>query len=514
MPTFQQILGGPAAAVGPQAERCRVGIIGAGFAGLCAAIQLKRAGYGRVTLYERASELGGTWHYNRYPGAACDVPSFLYSFSFAQNSGWTRKFAPQSEILQYLQGCAREFGVHDQIRFGVEIKAAHHEAGLWVLSDADGERYEHEILVCACGQLDRPYVPPLPGLDDFKGTTLHSARWPKGQHFRGQRVAVVGSGASAVQIVPELAEQAEHLTVFQRSPNWMMPRLDHAYAPWLRKLYDGLPGARAFHRLRTYLELELRFTAFGEGSRAGRFMERVARASMEKVVEDETLRAKLTPDYPIGCKRILISDNYYQSLQRENVALETESIERITERGVVTADGRSHELDAIVFATGFDSTHFLSPIDIVGPQGSLQQAWKEGAEAYLGMLVEGFPNFFVLYGPNTNLGHNSIIFMIECQVHYLLQALHEMGRKEAATLEVTPEAARRYNDGIQQAAQASVWSGNCTNWYKTESGKIVNNWPHYTFQYWWRTRGPQLKDLRLSPSREAQRPAAEPLPAR
>ncbi len=473
----------------------RVAILGAGASGLCMAIALKRAGIDSFTIFEKSDGVGGTWRDNTYPGAGCDVPSHLYSFSFAPKHDWSRIYSPQPEILAYFEDCARKFGLLPHCRFRTELESAtfDEEAGLWRLRTTDGERIAAELLVSGVGQLNRPFYPKLPGLENFRGKTFHSARWDHGYDLAGKRVAVIGNGASALQFIPHVAEVAGHLSVFQRSNNWITPRGDRPYTEREKRWFRRSKAFRLLHRGLIYFLLEKNFFAFRPGTLMARLMERSARKHLATQVADPALREKLTPDYPIGCKRILIGDDYYPALQRDNVEVVTEAIERVTEDGIVTADGREHPVDAIVYGTGFVTTSFLAPLEITGRGGvALEDAWKEGAEAYLGVAVAGFPNFFLLYGPNTNLGHNSIIFMIECQVRYVMACVEALRKRRLRWLDVKPSAMAEFNRELRRELDKSVWATGCTSWYKTDGGKITNNWSDFTLRYWWRTRRPKL----------------------
>lgn len=479
----------------------RIAILGAGMSGLCMAIQLAKAGIRSFTLFERGDRIGGTWRDNTYPGCACDVPSHLYSFSFDRERGWSRMFAEQPEILRYFERVAEERGVLPHVRLGTEIVEARFDEAraVWRLSARDGTEHEAEVVVSAVGQLNRPHYPDIPGLDTFGGTAFHSARWDHDHDLTGERVGVIGNAASAVQFVPRIAPLAERLTIFQRSANWIIPKPDRLYSALERRLLD-LPRLEALYRSSIYWLLEARFLMFARRTWLSERVERMAREHLEAQIADPDLRAKLTPDYPVGCKRILISNNYYPTLVRSDVELCTEPIERATREGLITRDGVTRPFDTLIFATGFESTRFLAPMEVRGLGGrSLKDAWKGGAEAYLGVAVSGFPNFFVLYGPNTNLGHNSIIFMVEQQVRYAVRCIEELVGRELAWLDVRPEVMERYNRDVQAKAQRTVWAAECGSWYKTESGKITNNWPDFTFRYARRLRRPDLGDFHQQP---------------
>jgi len=480
------------------AEGPVIAVIGAGPAGLCLGIRLKRAGFSRFTIFEKSADLGGTWHDNTYPGAGCDVPSHLYCFSFEPNPDWSRKFSGQPEIRRYLAHCARKYGLPPHIRFGTEIRSARFDeaAGGWRLLTADGAEEFAHVVVSATGQLNRPHVPALPGLESFRGAWFHSARWDHDRDLSGRRVAVIGSGASAVQIVPRVAETAERVTVFQRSPHWVLPRQDREYTALEKWLFRRVPGALRLYRHFLYLAHEATFFGFLKGSWLGRRIERRARRHLCRHVADRRLRAALTPADPAGCKRLLISDDYYPALTRPSVDVVTDPIREIAPDGVVTADGTLHRADTLIFTTGFEASSLLAPMRVEGLGGrTLKEAWCDGAEAYLGVAVAGFPNLFLLSGPNTNLGHNSIIFMIECQVNYIVRCIRELARAGLRWLDVRREAMTRFNAVLGRRLDATVWAGGCTSWYKTSSGKITNNWPGFSVDYWRRTRRPNFADF-------------------
>jgi cation diffusion facilitator CzcD-associated flavoprotein CzcO len=474
----------------------RVAILGAGFSGLCLGIQLRKAGIESFTLFEKADSLGGTWRDNSYPGSACDLASFAYCFSFEQKTDWSRKWSPQPEILAYMEHCARKYGILPKIRFGCEIEGARFdaEAGVWRLRTTTGEEHEAEILVSGVGQLSRPHVPDLSGLDTFEGECFHSARWNHALDLHGKDVAVIGSAASAIQFIPHVAREARRLTIFQRSPNWMLPRNDRAYSEREKWLFAHVPGLARLYRWRIWLLHELMFYPVMRGQRwAQRRVVKAAKEYIRAHISDPELRRALVPEYPPGARRLLVSDDYYPALARENVRVVLSPIERVTRDAVVTRDGESHRVDAIILGTGFETTEFLAPMKIEGPDGRfLSDVWRNGAEAYVGIAVAGFPNLFLMYGPNTNLGHNSIIFMIECQTHYILDCLRQMRERGLRWIAPRREAMDAWNHALYAELEKSVWAKTDHSWYKTASGRITNNWSGTTLEYWWRTRRADL----------------------
>ena len=483
----------------PPAATPRIAVLGTGFGGLGMAIRLRQAGITSFTIYEKADGVGGTWRDNSYPGAECDVPSHLYSLSFAPKHDWSRHYPEQPEILAYLEDCADRFGLRPHIRFGTEIAMARFDdvAAEWRLETTTGEELVADVLVCGLGQLNRPFVPDIEGLDEFEGEVFHSARWNHDHPLDGESVAVVGNGASAVQFVPRIAPVAGNLTIFQRSANWVMPKANPPFADATKALFARLPWLDRAYRASIYLRFEARFLMFRRRSRFARLVEKAGHAYRAKEVADPVLREQLTPDYPIGCKRILAVSDYYSTLVRDDVEVVTEPIERVTPTGILTADGRERAVDTIVLATGFEATDFLAPIEIVGVDGrKLDEAWHTGAEAYLGLTVSGFPNLFMLYGPNTNLGHNSIVFMLERQISYVLQCVQEMAAEGLASLDVRPEVMAAYNRAVQKRMGQTVWEAGCSSWYKDASGKVTNNWPTFTVEYWLATRHPRFSAYR------------------
>jgi cation diffusion facilitator CzcD-associated flavoprotein CzcO len=469
--------------------RPAVAIIGAGFAGICMGIKLKRSGI-PFTIYEKADRVGGVWRDNVYPGAACDVPSHLYSYSFEPSPDWSRTYGQAGEIQSYVENCARKYGVLEHIHFGVEVAGADfdQDKGRWRVKLCDGGHASARFVVAATGQLSLPAEPRFPGLADFPGKVFHSARWDHDYELTGKRVAVIGSGASAIQFVPQIAPKVARLHLFQRSAPYVLPKPDRPYTPLEKYLYRHFPVALVASRTRKYLYHEARVIPMTKG-RGIFFIEQAFRKNLRRQVPDRKMRAALTPDYPIGCKRILISNDWYPAITRPNVEVIPAGLSEVKGRRVVAADGTEREVDAIIFGTGFAATEFLAPMEFSGLDGrSLGECWRGGAEAYLGMTVTGFPNLFILYGPNTNLGHNSIIYMLESQTDYTLAAIRHVGTHGESWINVRAEIQRRYNEEIQDRLDKTVWEAGCSSWYRTASGKNTNNWPSYTMEYRNRTR--------------------------
>ncbi|NUU19985.1 MAG: FAD-dependent oxidoreductase [Streptomycetaceae bacterium] len=459
----------------------RVAVIGAGFAGLCMAIRLRRAGIDDFTVYEKADDLGGVWRDNTYPGAGCDVPSILYSYSFAQHGRWSRSFPLQREILTYLRDCAEQYGVTAHLRLGTEITTARYDEDerIWRLRTAAGDEFAARVLVSGVGQLNRPRYPDVPGVRTFTGTAFHSAEWRHDHDLTGRRVAVIGTGPSAVQFVPEIAPKAEKLYVFQRSANWVVPKPDREFGRTARRLRDRIAPIRLALRALTYTRGETVLYWAIRGGRLSRIAEYVSRKHLEKSIPEGELRTKLTPAFPIGCKRILISDDWYPALARDNVELVTEPVSRIIRTGIDTMDGVHRPVDTIIYGTGFLATEFLRPMEVVGRDGvRLHDVWKDGAAAYLGITVPGFPNLFLLYGPGTNLGHNSTIYMIESQAEFFLRRILAGGVHE-----VSQQRFDRDQERLRASIASSAFDADCNSWYKTADGRVVNNWAMRTLKY-------------------------------
>ena len=473
-----------------------VAILGAGLSGLCMGIQLQRAGIRSFQIFEKCHRVGGTWRDNTYPGVACDVPSHLYSYSFELNPDWSRLYSPGAEIQAYCERVAERYELGPHLRFGAEVERLYFDSGRWRIRLSDGQEHPADVVVSAMGGLHRPFTPELPGIERFEGVHFHSARWNHAHDLTGRRVAVIGSAASAIQIVPQIAARTSKLALFQRTPNWILPRGDFAYSErarrWLRN-----PALARLQRAAIYLASEARFPTFLKGSLMNRLMTRVCTRYIEGEIPDAALRAKLTPSYPPGCKRILISDDYYASLTRDNVELVTAPIARFEKDGIVSADGVLHEVDTVIFATGFQPFNFLAPLEVQGPDGrSLAGVWSEGIHAHRTVAVPGFPNFFLLLGPNSGLGHNSVILMIEAQVGYVLQCVQALAERGLAYLDARTEAAAAYDAGLQAHLQRTIWTGSCKSWYQDARGRVFTLWPHTTLRYLWQMRRPVLDEYR------------------
>ncbi len=479
----------------------RVVVIGTGFGGLGMGIRLKQAGIDTFVILEKASSLGGTWRDNDYPGAACDVESHLYSFSFEKNPAWSRTFAPQKEIRAYLEHCADKYCIRSHLRFDAEVVAARFDeaSNVWTVELANGERLEADIVVAATGGLSRPVYPDIPGLETFAGRLFHSARWDHTFDLAGKSVGVIGTGASAIQFVPQISGRTRELHLFQRTPPWVLPKPDRPIGAVERFFYRFVPFVQWLYRAFLYFLCELRVLGFVIHPKLMAYPERMARRYLERSVSDPALRAKLTPSYTMGCKRVLLSNDYYEGLQRPGVELVTHGIREIKPEGVVTRDGRLHSLDALILGTGFQAAEAVSPFVIRGAGGrDLAEVWRDGAEAYLGTTVAGFPNLFFIVGPNSGLGHSSMVFMIESQIGHIIEAISSLRRAGANRIEVREAAQRVFNDKIQAQMKKSVWASGCTAWYTTETGKNTTIWPSFTFVFRMLTRRVEPEHYRLT----------------
>jgi len=463
-------------------------IVGAGFAGLCAAIRLQADGEDDFLVIEKAGDVGGTWRDNTYPGAACDVPSQLYSFSFAPNPDWSMSFSPQPEIWAYLRRVARESGTLDRFVFRTRLEHAawDEESQRWRsrVVGPDGERtIVSTTLVVGAGGLSEPKLPAIDGIETFEGELFHSARWDHDVDLAGKRVAVIGTGASAIQIIPEVQRVAAHLDVYQRTAPWVIPRHDRRYPAWERAALRHVPGLQRLYRTAVYWARETYVPAFTLQPKIALPAKRAALANIERGIADPGLRAKVTPHYEIGCKRILISNTYYPALAADNVDLVTDRIAKVTGDAVVTADGVERPVDVIVVATGFHTTDLPITEHVTGRDGrTLAEVWREtGMAAYKGTTVPGFSNLFMLVGPNTGLGHSSMVFVIESQVEYLRGAVRAIRRGGYAAVEPRQDAHDAWNADLQRRMRRTVWStGGCSSWYLDEHGRNTTLWPKST----------------------------------
>jgi len=473
-------------------EHHRVAVVGSGFAGLGTAIRLKQEGISDFVVFERSGDVGGTWHDNTYPGCACDVPSHLYSFSFALNPDWSRAFSPQPEIWAYLRRCAEDHGLLPQIRFDTPVTAMRFDEkeGRWLIETPSGD-VTADFVVAAGGGLSEPLVPELPGLESFGGTTFHSATWDHSCELSGKRVAVVGTGASSIQFVPQIQPLVSKLVLFQRTAPWLLPRRDRAFGRLERFVYRHLPFVQRLARAAIYWGRETYVLGFTGGRRLMRLAQRASIAHMHRQVKDPVLREKLTPRYEMGCKRILIASDYYPVLENENVEVVTEAVTEVRPGSVVAGDGTEYEVDAIIFGTGFHVTDFPAAAHIFGRDGvSLEDAWAvDGMQAYKGTAVAGFPNLFLVTGPNTGLGHTSMVFMIESQVAYVLDCIRYLSERALVSFEVRPDAQAAFNDELARRLEGTVWNaGGCRSWYLDAKGRNTTLWPGFTWEFRRRTR--------------------------
>jgi cation diffusion facilitator CzcD-associated flavoprotein CzcO len=466
------------------AQQHRIVVIGTGFAGIGMAVRLKQAGYHDFVVLERADDVGGTWRDNTYPGCRCDVPSHLYSFSFAPNPDWSRTFSPQPEIEAYLQKVTDGFRVRPHIRFGHAVESAHWQGDHWLIHTSQGD-FTAEVLLSGMGPLAEPSIPSLPGIESFEGEVFHSAQWNHDLDLSGRKVAVIGTGASAIQFVPAIQPEVEELHLFQRTPPWLMPRPDRKITALERRIFRAFPLAQKAARAAVYWSRESTVLAFAKLPRLMKVGQRVAERHLREQVRDPELRAKLTPDFTLGCKRVLLSADYYPAVAQPNVDVVTDAITEVTPTGIVTDDGVKHEVDTIIYGTGFRVTD-LPVMDMLhGREGrTLREAWADGMEAHLGTAIAGFPNFFLLIGPNTGLGHSSMVFMIESQIAYILDALKTMDATGVREVEVRPEVQREFVDGVRSSMRNTIWTrGGCTSWYLDSAGRNTTLWPSFTFKF-------------------------------
>jgi cation diffusion facilitator CzcD-associated flavoprotein CzcO len=460
----------------------RFAVLGAGMAGILTAIKLREAGFDDFTVYEKADRVGGTWRENRYPGIACDVPSHLYSYSFEPNPDWSRRFAPGPEIQAYFEGVAARHGVLERVRFGSEVSRLAFDGGRWQLATKDGVREAVDVVIAATGVLHHPNLPPIEGLEDFRGARFHSARWDPALKLEGARVGIVGTGSSAVQIVSAIVDRVARLTLFQRTAQWIMPQDNPAYGEEQRAAFRRDPALLE----RTYAELGALFHAFSSGlldadSPQMQAIESACRANLEQNVRDPVLREKLRPTYRAACKRLVMSPDFYRAIQQPNAELVTEGIERVEPEGVRTRDGRLHPLDVLVLATGFRVDRFVRPIEVLGRDGvRLDDVWAKRPSAYLSIAVPGFPNFFLLNGPNGPVGNFSLIEVAELQLGYTLQLVELLRRGRCRELCPSEEATASFEAARTEATRTTIWSSGCRSWYLDDRG-VPMSWP-FTFE--------------------------------
>ncbi len=479
-------------------------IIGTGFAGIGMAVRLKEAGYRDFVVLERASSVGGTWRDNTYPGCRCDVPSHLYSFSFAPNPDWSSTFSPQPEIEAYLDKVTDDFGIRPHIRFDHEVLSADwdDERSRWRIRTSQGE-LTADLVISGTGPLAEPSYPKMPGIETFEGTVFHSARWDHSQDMTGRKVAVIGTGASAIQFMPAIQPEVDELHLFQRTPPWVMPRPDREITSVEKAVFRRFPLVQKAVRGGIYWGREVLVLGFARAPKIMEQGQKLALRHLHEQIRDPELRDKLTPDYTLGCKRILISDDYYPAIARPNVSVVTDPIREVTPHGIVTEDGVEREVDTIIYGTGFRVTD-LPVMDMVrGRTGdTLREAWSDGMQAHLGTAIAGYPNFFMLIGPNTGLGHSSMVFMIESQIAYILDAVRTMDAAGIERVEIRPDVQRRYVDGVRSKMENTVWAtGGCVSWYLDAQGRNTTLWPSFTFRFRQLTRRFDASeyDLRMLP---------------
>ena len=481
-------------------EQVDVAIIGSGFGGLGMAVSLQRAGIGPVAILESSAHVGGTWRDNTYPGAACDVTSALYSYSFHPHV-WSRKYPQQAEILEYIEEVVDAFGLRPLIRFNAMVETLAHDdaTGRWTVTMADGTSLDARVVISSVGQLNQPAYPAVGGIGSFGGPAFHSARWDHSVDVAGRRVGIIGTGASVIQLGPQVAAVAEHTTIFQRSAPYVMPKPDPETPTWKKRLYKTVPQAQLPARAKNFVLNEVFGASVVGNVKLRRRITAQWRTFMESQVADPELRAVCTPDYALGCKRALISDDWYPMVVRPDVEIATAEITAIDATGVVTADGVHHDLDVLIYGTGFKSTDFLTPMRVTGRGGlDLNERWRDGANAFGGVAVSGFPNLFLLYGPNTNLGANSIIYMLETQMAYITGLLTEAAHADMATIEVLASAEARWAAMIESESTTTAWVTGCHSWY-TANGRNTNNWPMATWKYRRALKDPTLLDYDVRP---------------
>jgi cyclohexanone monooxygenase len=468
-------------------EHIEIAIVGTGFSGIAMAHKLKKAGRTDFVMLEKGNDVGGTWRDNTYPGIACDVPSNIYSFSFNLNPGWSRSYSGGREINNYIRSTAKKFGLLPFVRFNCAVQQAEWDGGaqLWRIDTEQGP-LTAKYVIGAMGPLSEPQIPALPGIEKFEGRAFHSQQWEHDYDFKGKRVAVVGTGASAIQLVPQIQKDVAELHLYQRTAPWVMPRSERKLSNFEHKLYRYLPFTQKITRAVVYSLLELRVIGFVKQQRIMRIVQQIAKAQIRRQIKDPVLRKKVTPDYTIGCKRVLMANNYYPALAKDNVEVITEGVTEIRENSVVSADGTEREVDAIVWGTGFHVTKNPGWDQLIGRDGrTLTQTWaKNGMESLLGSAIPNFPNLFLIIGPNTGLGHSSMVYMIESNVEFIDRALKFADKVDAGSVEVTRAAVDGFEAEIQKQMKGTVWTvGGCASWYLDERGRNTTLWPGFTFEF-------------------------------
>jgi cyclohexanone monooxygenase len=487
-----------------------VGIIGAGPGGLALGIFLRKAGFRDFTIFDREDGVGGTWRINTYPGLACDVKSHLYSYSFDLNANWSRLWSGQREILAYFERCAQRYELCPNLKLHTEIVSAQWgpDSTTWQLTTASGQRYTFDVVVSAVGLFTQPVLPDLVEDETFTGTLMHTARWDHSVDLRDARVAVLGTGSTASQLIPEVAREAKKVYSVQRSPTWILPKPDRPYTDTEKWLFAHVPFAKKFYRTRLWLRSESNISVIENGSDKTQEFKGIALRALESTVADEELRRRLTPDHPLGCKRLVFATDYLQTLTQPHVEVVSSPARSLRSRSLVTADGTELDVDVVLCATGYSAADYLGQINVVGEGGtSLREKWRDGAYAYLGMSVPDFPNFFMLYGPNTNVGSNSVIFMLEAQARYIVRALKHMRRKRKAYVAVRPKTMADFIVKIDGWMENTVWLTRCSNYFRAPNGRVVTQWPRSARAFWGMTRRFKSADYTFEPPSE--HPAVE-----
>jgi cation diffusion facilitator CzcD-associated flavoprotein CzcO len=494
-------------------------ILGAGISGIGMGVNLLKANISSFLILEKKGSVGGTWRDNTYPGLCCDVTSHFYSYSFELNSDWSKKYPEQYEILNYLEKVADKYKIKPHIKFNTEVLKAEFdsEENLWLIHDSNNRIFKAKTLVSGLGQLNRPKYPKFEGSENFKGHSFHSAEWDHNYDLKGKKVGVIGTGPSAIGFIPKIANKVDKLVIFQRTPNWIVPKPDRKFSSSEKWMFRNIPFIGRLYRFYEYIMAERLYFAFSmkekkifniwEGivSRLTTGFKLKSMKSMyllgqkmllDEQISEESLKKKLTPDYPVGCKRVIPTNDFYPALERENVLLETNLISSFTSDSILTKAGKKHNIDVIIYGTGFEANIFISPVKITGLDNkSLESVWQKGAEAYRGVMVPDFPNFFMCYGPNTNTGHVSIIFMIEAQIKYIIKCIQHLKGKNLKYIDVKKKSMTEYNDYIQKRLSTTVWAAGCASWYKTSEGKIINNFPGFGFEYYHMMTKSTFKDI-------------------